>query len=154
MAADSLGFTEGTGANLAGYSFTEGGETRFIERIAPGSGVFGGWEDTATVTTTGVVSGLLCTTTGKGRIVVGCKAETTTGDTFSFRLVYYDASSNVMGLSALITQPFTAVTDGGSPAKKFSAISAFANDVGASTVGLYIDDVSSNASMDVYLAAV
>lgn len=154
MAADSAGYTEGSGINLAGYSFTEGGETRFVERIAPGSGVFGSWEDTATVTATGLVSGFNCTATGKGRVVVGCKAETTTGDTYSFRLVYYDPSSNILGTSALVVKEFTALTDGGTPEKKFSAVAVFANDIGASTIGVYVEDVSANASMDMMLAAV
>ena len=155
MALAGIGYTEGSGVKIAGYSFTEGGETRTVERIAPGSGILTAWEDSAlAVTTTGLVSGLTAVTTGKGRVAIGCKAETTAGDTYSFRLVCYDESSNILGLSALITKEFTALDDGGSPAKKFAAVALFANDIGASTVGVYVEDVSANASMDLYLAAI
>lgn len=68
MATDGLGFTPGTGANVAVHSVTEDAETRVIERIAPGAGQTGAWEDTATATEAGLVSGLSVSTIGKGRI--------------------------------------------------------------------------------------
>lgn len=154
MAKDFIVFGD---EKIATHSFTEDTNEKHVERIAAGAGVCPtAWEDTAVVTASGLVSGLSCVTTGKGRIIVNCTADTTVDDIFKFRLVYYSSevpsTSNIIGTSALITQSFTAVEDNSSD--KVASVSVFANDVGASSVGIYVDTVSANDSMTVRLNAI
>lgn len=151
MGTDGLGFTPGTGANVAVHSVTEDAETRVIERIAPGAGQTGAWEDTATATTTGLVSGFSVSTIGKGRIIVGAICNTTAGLFYTFRLVFKNSAGTVMGVSASVSPKFGALTDGTS---EYAELAVFANDCGASSVELYLEALPVGAStMDIMLAA-
>ena len=155
MALDDLGFTEGVGSNIATHKITEDAVDKHIERIAPGAGQLGAWDDSATgVTAAGLVSGLSVTTTGKGRIIVGAKCETTTDYTYSFFLVFKNSSAAVVGTSATVIASFKPIDDGGSPAKKYATLQVFANDCGATTAELYLVSLPSGASsIDLYMAA-
>lgn len=142
---------------FATHSFTEGGETRQIERIAAGSGQLPAvWDDTASVTATGLVAGFTAVTTGCGRIVLKAAANTTTGDTFKFRLVFYNSetpgTSSIIGVSPIITQSFSAVVD--EAANKIAAHSTFANDCGASSVGVYVEQLSANGTLLLSMSAI
>jgi hypothetical protein len=149
MTASKIGFSEGTGLNIASYSFTEGSETKHMERIAPGAGVLpSGWSYTS-VTANGLVSGLSCSTIGKGRIIVMAKAVTGNTDFFGFRLIYKDGAGEVIGTSPLIQPTFTEHVDG---TDRFATVSAFANDCCASSVELYV--VSRPTSNQVSVAVV
>lgn len=151
MATEGLGYTPGAGANIAVHEFTEGAETRFIERIAPGAGQVGAWEDTATVTTTGLVSSFSVDATGKGRIVVGAKCNTTPGFFYTFRLVFKNSAGTVMGVSVSVSPKFGALTDG---TNEYAELAVFANDCGASSVELYLEALPESATtMDIMLAA-
>ena len=138
MAQGSLGYTPGTGKQIASYTFSEGGQVVDIERIAPGAGVMDGWDASKTVSTTGLVGSFAATSTGRGRIIVGAECETTAGTYFTYRLVFKDASDNVIGLSAEISPVFTTMNNGGSPAKQYAAASVIANDVCASLVEMLV----------------
>ena len=133
MALDKLIF--GT-ENIATHSFTEAAEERHVERVAPGAGVLGAWDDTATITATGLVADFSVDTTGRGRIIVGCLCE-------------------VVGLSAEVSSALTEVNDGGTPSKRYGTLTVFANDVGASSVQMYVTELPFGAtSVDLNMAAV
>ena len=151
MSASKIGFTEGIGLNVASYSFTEDAVTKHMERIAPGAGVLAsGWSYTS-ATAVGLVSGLSCSTIGKGRIIVAAKAETGNTDYFGFRLVFKDGAGVVIGTSQLIQPIFTELTSGDD---RFAEVSAFANDICASSVEIYITTLPTSAQVSVAVLAV
>ena len=151
MGTDGLGFTPGSGANVAVHAFTEDAEARVMERIAPGAGQVGAWEDTATVTATGLVSGFSASTIGKGRIIVGAICNTTAELFYKFRLVFKNSAGTVMGVSASVSPRFGALTDGTS---EYAELAVFANDCGASSVELWLEALPVGATtMDIMLAA-
>ncbi|MCE5199077.1 hypothetical protein LLG39_08880 [bacterium] len=155
MALDELGFTEGVGANVATHVVTEDAKTKHIERIAPGAGQLGDWDNSVTgVTAVGLVSGLSVSAIGRGRIIVGAKCETSLDYSYSFFLVFKNASAVVVGVSATVFATFKQVSDGGSPDKRYASIQCFANDCGATTVELYLVSLPAGAtSIDLYMAA-
>ena len=135
MALDSMIY--GTGF-IATHSFSEDTETKHVERVAPGAGVLGAWDDTATITATGLVADFSVDTTGRGRIIVGCLCEAALATTLKFRLQFKNSAGTVVGLSAEVISSLTEVTDGGSPAKLYGTLTVFSNDVGASSVQMYV----------------
>ena len=152
MALDSMIY--GTGF-IATHSFSEDEETKHVERVAPGAGVLGAWDDTATITATGLVADFSVDTTGRGRIIVGCLCNAALATTLKFRLVFSNSSSQVVGTTAEVTATLTETTDGGSPAKRYGTVTVFANDLGASSAQMYITELPSSAtSIDVKMAAI
>lgn len=143
MALDKLIF--GT-ENIATHSFTEATEERHVERVAPGAGVLGAWDDTATITATGLVADFSVDTTGRGRIIVGCLCAAALATTLKFRLQFKNSAGTVVGLSAEVTAALTEVDDGGTPAKRYGTLIVFANDVGASSVQMYVTALPSGAT--------
>ena len=139
---------------IATHSFIEATETRHVERVAPGAGVLGSWDDTATVTATGLVSGLSADCTGRGRIVVGCLCDAALATTLKFKLVLKNSSGTIIGLSAEVSSALTEVTDGGSPAKRYGTVIVFSNDAGASSAEVYVTALPASATaIDINLAA-
>ncbi len=152
MALDKLVF--GT-ENIATHSFTEATEERHVERVAPGAGVLGAWDDTAAITATGLVADFSVDTTGRGRIIVGCLCEAALAATLKFRLQFKNSVGTVVGLSAEVTSALTEVDDGGTPAKRYGTLIVFANDVGASSVQMYVTALPDAAtSVDLSMAAI
>ena len=154
MAAGSIDYGSD---KIATFSFTEGGDEKHTERIAAGAGVYPtSHDDTVTAVVVGLAD-IFAVTTGKGRIVIGGKADTTLGATFSVRAVYYKnetpAAGEIIGLSAAVILTTTALTDGGTPAKRLSTLAVFANDVGASAVGIYLEAITPNNSVDLTISA-
>ena len=140
---------------IATHSFSERSETRHVERVAPGSGVLGAWDVTASPTATGLVGSFTLDTTGKGRIIVGCLCAAALATTFKFRLVFSNSSSQVVGTTAEVTATLTETTDGGSPAKRYGTVTVFANDLGASSAQMYITALPQSATtIDVKMAAI
>ena len=151
----ALGSVEYGADRLATHSFSEGGQTKNVERVAPGAGVLGTWDDTATITATGLVADFSVDTTGRGRIVVGCLCNAGLATTLKFRLVFSNSSSQVVGTTAEVTATLTETTDGGSPAKRYGTVTVFANDLGASSAQMYITALPALAtSVDVKMAAI
>lgn len=134
----ALGSIEYGADRLATHSFSEGGQTKNVERVAPSAGVLGAWDDTATIIATGLVADFSVDTTGRGRIIVGCLCEAALATMLKFRLQFKNSAGTVVGLSAEVTSALTEVTDGGSPAKRYGTLTVFANDVGASSVQMYV----------------
>ena len=152
MALDKLVFGSD---NIATHSFTEATEERHVERVAPGAGVLGAWDDTATITATGLVADFSVDTTGRGRIIVGCLCEGTLATTLKFKLQFKNSAGTVVGLSAEVSSALTEVTDGGSPAKRYGTLTVFANDVAASSVQMYVTALPVGAtSVDLNMAAI
>lgn len=140
---------------IATHSFSEGAETKHVERVAPAAGVLGTWDVTASPTATGLVGSFTLDTTGKGRIVVGCLCDAALATTFKFRLVFSNSSSQVVGTTAEVTATLTETTDGGSPAKRYGTVTVFANDLGASSAQMYITALPASATaIDVRMAAI
>ena len=151
----ALGSVEYGADRLATHSFSEGGQTKNVERVAPGSGVLGAWDVTASPTATGLVGSFTLDTTGKGRIIVGCLCDAALAATLKFRLVFSNSSSQVVGTTAEVTATLTETTDGGSPAKRYGTVTVFANDLGASSAQMYITELPASAtSVDVKMAAI
>ena len=149
MAADSI--TYGSD-NIATHSFTEDAETRHVERVAPAAGVLGAWDDTATVTATGLVSGFSVSSVGKGRIIIGATCNTTALYFYTFRLVFKNSAGSVVGVSASVSPKFGAHNDG---TNEYAEIAVFANDCGASTVEMYVEALPSGATtMTINMAAI
>lgn len=152
MATDALDYGSD---KIATHTFTEDTVEKHVERITAGAGVLGAWDDTATITTTGLVADFTVPTTGKGRIIVGCLCEGTLATTLKFKLQFKNSAGTVVGLSAEVFSALTEVTDGGSPAKRYGSITVFANDVGASSVQMYATALPVGAtSVDVKMAAI
>ena len=143
MALDKLVFGSD---NIATHSFTESAEERHVERVTPGAGVLGAWDDTATITATGLVADFSVDTTGRGRIIVGCLCEAALATTLKFRLQFKNSIGEVVGLSAEVTSALTEVDDGGTPAKRYGTLTVFANDVGASSVQMYVTELPEGAT--------
>lgn len=143
---------------IATHSFPEGGETKHTERICPGAGVYPDPpDDTAVATTTGLVANFFAVTTGKGRIVVSGKAETTAGATFSIQLVYYktetQSAANIIGVSSTVILTMSSLLDGGDPSLRLAGVAVFANDVGARSVGVNLVTITPNNSVSLEIAA-
>ena len=152
MALDSMIY--GTGF-IATHSFSEGGQTKNVERVAPGSGVLGAWGVTASPTATGLVSSFSLDTVGKGRIVVGCLCNAALATTLKFRLVFRNSANQVVGTTTEVTSTLTETTGGGSPAKRYGTITVFSNDIGASSVQMYVTTLPSGATaVDLMMAAI
>lgn len=132
--------------NIATHSFSEGSETRHVERVAPASGVLGAWEDTAEVTATGSVYDFSVNTSGRGRIVVGCLARGSQNTTCKFRLIFKNSDDEVVGLSAE-AESRIAIFKEGSINDYLGTITVFSNDVGASSVGVYVTALPAGATM-------
>lgn len=143
MAFDSLAYGDD---KIATHSFTEATEERHIERVAPGAGVLGAWDDTATVTAVGLVADFSVDTIGKGRIVIGVLCEGTLATIFKFRLQFKNSAGTVVGTSAEVSAALTEVTDGGSPAKKYGTVTVFSNDLGASSAQMYVTALPAGAT--------
>ena len=140
---------------IATHSFSEGGQTKNVERVAPGSGVLGAWDVTASPTTTGLVGSFSLDTVGKGRIIVGCLCNAALATTFKFRLVFRNSADQVVGTTAEVTSTLTEIDDGGSPAKRYGTVTVFANDLGASSAQMYITALPAEATViDVRMAAI
>lgn len=155
MTASKVGYTEGIGLNLATYSFTEDAVTKHVERIAPAAGVMSDFDDSATVTASGLVSDFSASCVGKGRIIVGAKAASVANTDFcTFRLVFKNGTGVVIGTSVLTQSTFTELTSGGSPDYRYGTASVFANDCCASSVEVYVVSIPSGSTVLIYLAAV
>ena len=151
----ALGSIEYGADRLATHSFSEGGQTKNVERVAPGSGVLADWAVTASPTSVGLVGSFSLDTVGKGRIVVGCLCEAALAATFKFRLVFRNSTNQVVGTTAEVTSTLTEVDDGGSPAKRYGTVTVFANDLGASSAQMYITALPAAATaIDVRMAAI
>ena len=151
----ALGSIEYGADRLATHSFSEGGQTKNVERVSPGAGVLGAWDDTATITATGLVADFSVDTAGRGRIIVGCLCAAALATTLKFRLQFKNSAGTVVGLSAEVTSALTEVNDGGSPAKRYGTLTVFANDVGASSVQMYVTALPAAAtSVDLNMAAI
>ena len=151
----ALGSIEYGADRLATHSFSEGGQTKNVERVAPGSGILGAWDDTSSITGVGAVADFSVDATGKGRIVVGCLCAAALATTLKFRLQFKNSAGTVVGMSAEATSTLTEVTDGGSPAKRYGTITVFSNDIGASSVQMYVTTLPSGATaVDLMMAAI
>lgn len=151
MAQNKVGYTEGIGINIASHSFSEDGQTKHMERISPGAGVVDVMPVFVNVTVAGVAAGISRDVKGKGRIIVMAKAETGAGDYFTFRLVYKDANGSVMGVSKSVQPVFGEYSES---TFRFSIVSAFANDVCASTVEIYIISLPLSGAVQLSVAAI
>ena len=151
----ALGSIEYGADRLATHSFSEGGQTKNVERVAPGSGVLADWAVTASPTSVGLVGSFSLDTVGKGRIVVGCLCEAALAATFKFRLIFRNSANQVVGTTAEVTSTLTEVDDGGSPAKRYGTVTVFANDLGASSAQMYITALPASATaIGVRMAAI
>ena len=154
MAADSIDYGSD---KIATFSFTEGAVAKHTERIAAGAGVYPSThDDTVTAVAVGLAD-ISAVTTGKGRIIIGGKADTTLGATFTVRAVYYKSETpsagEILGVSAAVILSTSDLTDGGTPAKRLSTLAVFANDIGASSVGIYLGAITPNNSVDLFISA-
>ena len=131
---------------IATHSFSEGSETRHVERVAPASGVLGDWNYTANITAVGAVANYSVDTTGKGRIVVGCICEAALATTLKFRLQFKDSEENVVGMSAEATSTLTEVYNTWTPPMRYGTITVFSNDIGASSVQIYVTALPSGST--------
>ena len=139
---------------IATHSFTEDAVTKDVERIAPGCGVVGAWDVTANVTAVGLVGSFSLPSTGRGRIIIGAKCETTADYFYSAFLIFKSSTGVTLGVSATFSPTFKFHSDGGSPDKKYATVQAFANECGASTVEMYLTALPVGAtSIDLYMAA-
>ena len=156
MGSDGLGFTPGSGANIAVHVVSEDSEARVVERIAPGAGALATWAwgtDETELTATGL-SSIDVDTQGKGRIIVSARAAVANvdvGQTFAFRLAFYAVDDGLIGFSGAVSPEFTQYDDS---TYQYSTIVAFANDVGAASVGLYLVSFPGSATaLDVIVKA-
>lgn len=152
MALDNI--TYGTDY-IATHSGTENATEVHLERITPGAGILGVWDDSAEgVSATGLVSGFSVSCAMRGRIVLGAKCATSADLFYSGFLVFKNSVGTIVGVSATISPAFKVLDDGGSPAKKYAAIQCFGNECGASTVEFYLTALPSGATaIDLYMAA-
>lgn len=130
--------------NIATHSFSEGSETRHVERVAPAAGVLDAWEDTAQVTALGAVYDFYVNTSGRGRIVVGCIAKGSQNTTCKFRLLFKNSNDEVIGISAEATSDIVIFKEG-SINDYIGTVTVFSNDVGASSVGVYVTALPAGA---------
>ena len=151
----AVGSIEYGADRLATHTFEEGSTTKHVERVAPSAGILPLWEAEATITAVGLVGSFSVNTAGKGRVVVGCLCDAALAATLKLRLVFKNSANAIVGVSAEATSALGEVTDGGSPAKRYGTILAFSNDVGASSVNVYVTALPAAAtSLDIKGAAI
>lgn len=156
MVSDGLGFTPGTGANIAVHVISEDSEVRMVERTAPGAGVFATWAwDTDSIELTAAgLSSIDVDTQGKGLITISARAAVANVDvdnTFTFRLVFFAADDGLIGFSSDISPEFTEYDDA---TYQYSTVATFTNAVGAASVGLYLVTLPGSATtIDVIVKA-
>ena len=140
---------------IATHSFSEGTETKHVERVAPAAGVLGTWGDDGFATATGIVPNLTIDTIGKGRIVVGCIAVGTSNKYFKFRLMFKNSEGVIVGVSAEVESYITTILKEFTTNNYYGTITVFSNDVGASSVQVYATALPESAmGTYVYLAAI
>ena len=140
---------------IATHSFSEGAETKHVERVAPAAGVLGTWDDDGFVTAVGMVNNLVVDTTGKGRIVVGCIAVGASDTSFKFRLVFSNSNGDIVGVSAEAESYITTMLKEFTTNNYYGTMTVFANDVGASFVEMYATGLPASAmGTYVYVAAI
>ena len=140
---------------IATHSFSEGAETKHVERVAPAAGVLGTWDDDAFITAVGMVNSLTVNTTGKGRIVVGCIAVGASDTSFKFRLVFSNSNGDIVGVSAEAESYITTMLKEFTTNNYYGTMTVFANDVGASSVKMYATTLPASAmGTYVYVAAI
>lgn len=154
MAQNKMGYNEGVGLNIASHSFTEDGMTKHMERIAPGACVLDAYDDTATISTVGLVPGFSSNCMGKGRIIVAFKAETAMSEYCLFRLIFKNGAGEIIGPTVLLQSTFAELTSGGSPNYRYGTAVAFANDLAAASVELYMVQLPSGGSVVAYIGSV
>jgi hypothetical protein len=131
---------------IATHSFIEGSEERHTERITAGAGVLEyNWTSGVEASAAGLLAGLSRNVVGKGRIAVLGKTTAAAASLFTFRLVYYStatpSTAGILGLSALITCAVSGLPDNAVPLRRFAPAAIFANDIGASCVGIYVESL-------------
>ena len=154
MTTSKMGFTEGEGINIASHSFLEGGITKHIERIAPGACVLDAYDDTATISAVGLVADFSSNCTGKGRVILAMKAEAALSDYCLFRLVFKNGAGDVIGPTVLLQSTFAELMSGGSPNYRYGTAIAFANDLAAASVELYVVQLPPNGTVIAYIGSV
>ena len=146
MSTSDILFTQGSGTSVATHSFIEDGKQKHIERIAPGAGVINSPLPFSSVSAAGLVQTNL-DVQGKGRIVVSAKSTTGNTDTFTFRIVYKNNASEVIGTSPLVQSFFTELVDTVSPYYRYATVSVFANDPCAAFVDVYVVTMPSSGNL-------
>ena len=154
MAQGSIAYTEGSGSNVGTHTVTRAGETQEIEVIAPGAGVLATWDwDTEVTTLTSVGDASISVDTqGAGRIVVGMRSSSAAvAESANFMLMFYAADDGLICPSAAVAPVVTAYSDG---TYYYLTVCAFANDVGAASVGLFLSALPASAtSVDIIVKA-
>ena len=151
MALDSMIY--GTN-HIATHSFSEGAETKHIERIAPSAGIVSGWEATKSVSAVGAVASFSLACVGKGRIVIGATATSASSakdDSVSFRLVFKDASGDILGVSAKAECVLTSFEYN---SVRFGTLVVFSNDCGASSIEVFVEAIKAGVTFTLGLAAI
>lgn len=100
MAKGYINISEGSDKKVASHSFTEDSETKHIERVAPGAGIAAvpGTAQVAEEDSTGTYPASAIDLTGWAGIVMK-SSFSTDSDTCKLRIVFYDASSNIIGVT-------------------------------------------------------
>ena len=140
---------------IATHSFEEDTKTKHVERVAPASGILGGWDDSYYVSSTGLTN-ITADTTGRGRIVLGvlCKGSDTPSKEIKFRLVFYNSNGVIIGASAEVSSLITNILKEFTTNEYYGTLTVFSNDAGASSVGIYVTSTPAGAmGTYLYLAA-
>lgn len=128
-----VAFTEGAGTNIATHAITEGGETRHVERFAPGSGCVDmpTTEDISAVSVVGfypTTAYLDCV--GKARIILN-PVLSVLDETAGIRIAFYDGDSNLIGFTEEVSTVATDMVNASSA--YYGEVIIIANEVGASS---------------------
>ena len=148
-----VNYTEGVGGKrVATYRFEEDGNLVDVERIAPGCGVLLAFDASHLnfFASIGALPATQINCKGKARIVVKFRGLSTEAQSISYYLVFKAADDSIIGTSALNYATFTPVLDG---TKNIAVAGVFANDVGASSVYIYVMNGPGTA-IDAFIGAI
>jgi hypothetical protein len=152
MASGKISIAEGTDKNIAAHSFTEDSETRYVERVAPGSGVLTlpGTAQIAEKTAAGTYPATAIDITGKGRIIIKSDFSTDNG-TAKARLQFFDSAGRLMGQSDEYDITNTGIQDSSRYVGNMLAVD---NTIGASGIKINVTAVPSSGNVSLYVAGV
>lgn len=149
MTEQVIAVTEGSGKNVSTVQCTINSTTVQIERALEGMGLITlpGTPQVSEVSATGLVS--MTAIDVQGRFYIICK-NTFNDNTASakYRVAFYDTASTLIGFSSEVTINNLGIADS---TRYFGDNCIYSNDFGASSIKIYITEISASDNISIYI---
>jgi hypothetical protein len=149
MSTNKIGFTEGSGINIGTHSFSEGGLTKHIERVAPGTGTLtapvsgSSFLDSISTITLYPTAGNPIDISGKARVTIKTSFSTASA-TADFKILMYDSANTLMGILPSVSEVYTAISSSSEQdnSRYIGSMYLFSNDGGMSGIKIRLSTIS------------